>query len=129
MSLPQVSVLSPLLTLIYINDLPRDLHAYIKLFADDTLLSSIVDDIDKSASKLNNYPIRIQEWDYQWKISFDIDRTKPAHRPKPAHEVILIWKNENSTYPNLYFNSESIVKSTIVKSTMFSTTLKPDNYL
>ena len=90
MSLPQVSVLSPFLTLIYINDLPRDLHAYIKLFGDDTLLSSIVDDIDKSASKLNNYPIRIQEWDYQWKISFDIDRTKPAHRPKPAHEVILI---------------------------------------
>lgn len=62
--LPQVSVLSPLLTLIYINDLPGDLHASIKLFADDAFLSSVVDDIDKSASKINNYSMRIHAWVY-----------------------------------------------------------------
>ena len=84
MGLPQVSVLSPLLTLIYINDLPGDLHASIKLFADDAFLSSVVDDIDKSASKINNYSMRIHAWVYQWRFSFNIDQTKPAH------EVILL---------------------------------------
>ena len=67
---PQGSVLGPLSFLIYINDLPWGLHADIKLFADDTSLFSDVDNIDESASKLNNDLIRIQEWAYQWKISF-----------------------------------------------------------
>ena len=31
-------------------------------FADDASLFSVVDDIDESASKLNNDLIRIQEW-------------------------------------------------------------------
>ena len=39
----------------------RGLHADIKLFADNTSLFSIVNDIVESASKLNNDLIRIQE--------------------------------------------------------------------
>ena len=44
---PQISVLSQLLFLIYVNDLPRDLHADIKLFAGNTSLFSVV--VDESA--------------------------------------------------------------------------------
>ena len=90
--------------LIYINDLPQGLHADIKLFADDTLLFSVVDDIDESASKLNND--RIQEWVYQWKMSFNPDRTKPAH------EVVFSRKTKNIIYFNLYFNNAPVVKTT-----------------
>ena len=79
------------LFLIYINDLPRGLHADIKLFAEDTLLFSVVDDIGESASKLNNDLIRIQEWAYQWKMSFNSNKT------------------------NLYFNNVAIVKTTSQK--------------
>ena len=38
----------------YINDFPQDLRVDTKLFAGDASLFSVVDDIDKSASKLNN---------------------------------------------------------------------------
>lgn len=47
--------------LIYINDLPAGLHADSKLFGDDTSLFLNVDDIDKSASEINNDIIRMQD--------------------------------------------------------------------
>ena len=99
-------VLDPLLFLIYINDLPQGLHADIKLFADDTSLFSVVDDIDESSSKLNNDLIRIQEWAYKWKRSFNLDKTKLAH------EVIFSRKTKNIIYRNLYFNNVPIIKTT-----------------
>ena len=45
----------------------------LKLFADDTSLFPVVDDIGESASKLNNdlISLRMQELAYQWKMSFN----------------------------------------------------------
>ena len=57
----------------------QDIHADIKLFTDDILLFSVDDNIVESASKLNSDLMRIKEYAYQWKMSFNLDRTKPAH--------------------------------------------------
>ena len=75
---PQVSVLGPLFFLIYINDLPQGLHSDVKLFADDTSLFSVIHDVDASSTTLNNDLVKIQEWVYNWKMSFNLDKNKQA---------------------------------------------------
>ena len=50
---PPGSILEPLLFLIYINDLSDGLKSECKLFADDTFLFSVVNDISALASDLN----------------------------------------------------------------------------
>ena len=74
---PQGSVLDPLFFLIYINGLPLGLTT-VKLFADDTSLFSVVNNASVSASRLNNYLVKIRGWDFNWRVLFNSDPTKPA---------------------------------------------------
>ena len=50
---PQRSIRGPLLFLTYINDLPEGLITNAKLFADDTSLFSVIQDIAASTKELN----------------------------------------------------------------------------
>ena len=50
---PQGSILGPLSFLIYVNDLSDDLTSNPKLFADDTSLFSIVQNINSTKTDLN----------------------------------------------------------------------------
>ena len=52
-SVSQGSVLGPLLFLIYINDLLNGIESICKIFADDTLLFSVVND-DKQSQSIRN---------------------------------------------------------------------------
>ena len=50
----QGSVLGPLVFLIYINDLERNIKSNIKFFADDSMIFSIIKDPKISANDLNH---------------------------------------------------------------------------
>ena len=71
----QGSIRGLLLFLIYINDLPKGLSSNAKLFADDTLFS-VNHNSSTSRNKLNDDLVRIINWAYQWKMSFNSDPNK-----------------------------------------------------
>ena len=49
------SILGPLFSLVYINDICSNLSTNVKLFTDDTSLFSIVNDANKSFENLSNH--------------------------------------------------------------------------
>ena len=101
---PQGSVLGPLLFLIYIDDLERNIKSNIKFFADDTMLFSIVKDPTISASDLNHDLNIIYQWAHQWKMEFNPDSTKQAT------EVLSSCKKSSPNHPKLIFNGTDVAK-------------------
>ena len=99
---PQGSILGPLLFLIYINDLPDGLSSNAKLFADDTSLFSVVHYINTSAIELNIGLKKINDWAFQWKMTFNPDRSKQAQ------EIIFSRKLKKATHPPLLFNNNNV---------------------
>ena len=96
---PQGSVLGPLLFLVYINDLEEGIKSQIKFFADDTSLFSIVRNPEISTEELNHDLGLINNWAFQWKMSFNPDPNKPAE------EVVFSNKREGCFHPPLFFNN------------------------
>ena len=101
---PQGSVLGPLLFLIYINDLERDIKSSIKFFADDTMLFSLVKDPVISADDLNHDLETIRQWAHQWKLEFNPDPTKKAT------EVLFSCKKSIPNHPQLLFDGSVVAK-------------------
>ena len=64
---PQRSILSTLLFLIYINDLPNELKSNVTLFADGTSLFTVVKDKNESANVLRSHLQSISIWAHNWK--------------------------------------------------------------
>ena len=99
---PQGSILGPLLFLIYINDLSDNLTSNAKLFADDTSLFSVVHDVNTSAKELNDDLKKVNDWAFQWKMSFNPDPSKQAQ------EVIFSHKSKRLALPPLVFNNNYV---------------------
>ena len=100
----QGSVLEVLLFLIYINDLSENLVSNPKLFADSTSLFSAIFDKDLSAKNLNDDLNRINNWAFQWKMSFNPDPNKQSQ------EVIFSRKIQKSSQPSLIFNNNTVAQ-------------------
>ena len=106
---PQGSILGPLLFLIYVNDLPNNLSSNCKLFADDTSLFSVVNNIHTSATTLSQDLNAITNWAFQWKMIFNHDLSKLVQ------EVIFSRKIKKLLHPTLLFNNIQLSSSLFQK--------------
>ena len=85
----QGSIFGPLLFLVYINDLSKNLSSTAKLFADDTSTFSVVHDISLSLLQLNDDLIKISNWAYQWKMSFNPEVTKQVQESQQVRKSLI----------------------------------------
>ena len=104
---PQGSKLGPLLFLIYINDLSKDLSS-VKLFADDTSIFSTVQDIKHSTHQLWELDL-ISIWVHQWKMLFN------PNPQKQAKGVIFSRKTIQAPHLSVVFNNVPVVQSSCQK--------------
>ena len=102
---PQGSILDPLLFLIYINDLSNELSSNPRLFADDASLFSVIWDTNLSPNALNNDVLKINNWAYQLKMSFNPDPSKQAP------EIIFSPKIKKPSHPVLIFNNNQVMQT------------------
>lgn len=70
---PQGAVLAPIMFLIYINDMPKDINAYMNMFADDAkIMKHIVG--ENSCRELQSDLDKINQWSEMWKLEFNTDK-------------------------------------------------------
>ena len=100
---PKGSALGPLFFLIYINDLTNNLQSDVKLFADDTSLSTVVENETVSAQNMNRDLEKISLRAWQWKMHFNADKTE---------ELLLSVKKLRPVHPPLRLGNEEITNKT-----------------
>jgi hypothetical protein len=84
---PQGSVLGPLLFLVYINDVVDGIETDINLFADDTSLINIIDQLADSYAKTNRDLIKLASWADKWLVTYNASKTVSLHISR-KHDAI-----------------------------------------
>ena len=97
--IPQGSILGPLLFLLYINDIVKDIGSNIRLFADDTSLSIVVENPFSAAQVLNSDLDKIAKWDKTWLVTFS---------PVKTETLLLSRKLLQTVYPPLHMLNQQI---------------------
>ena len=95
--------------MICVNDLPNRLKSESKLFTDDSSLFSVGHEVNTSASDINNDLKLINDWAFQWKMSFNPDHSKQGQ------EVIFSRKKMKSPHPSVYFNNIPVRSASVHK--------------
>ncbi|MCG7879605.1 MAG: reverse transcriptase family protein, partial [Candidatus Thiodiazotropha endolucinida] len=103
---PQGSILGPLLFLIFINDIVRNINCSIRLFADDTSLYIVVDNPQTAALTINLDLETISKWASDWLVDFNERKTV---------SLLISKKHNHVTHPALIMNNTILSESTCHK--------------
>jgi hypothetical protein len=76
---PQVSVLAPILYILYISDIPRISGVHMALFADDTCIYTTDRNENYVKRKLQRGLNTMEKWCKQWNIKINEDKTRAVY--------------------------------------------------
>ena len=76
--IPQGSLLSPILFVIYINDLPDNLRGHVEMFADDTKVYAHIK--DPQYGVILQYDLNsLSDWAEKWQLKFNVSKCGVMH--------------------------------------------------
>ena len=101
---PQGSVIGPILFLIYINDLPDEIGANVRLFADDTIMYLTMTG-ENDAASLQQDLDKLAAWEEKWQMKFHPDKCSVLRITRSKSPKIF-----NYTLHNHTLESESSTK-------------------
>ena len=78
--------------------LKKNIKSNVNIFADDTMLFSVVNNPAISGNELNHDLKVICQWAYQWKMIFNPDLDKQAT------ELLFSCKKNSPNHPSLFFH-------------------------
>ena len=70
---PQGTVLGPLMVLLYINDISKNIHSQLRLFADDCLLYRVIN-TEQDTLQLQQDHDLLSNWAETWQLKFNINK-------------------------------------------------------
>ena len=86
---PQGSVVAPLLFLLYINDLPEDIHSQVRLFADDMAIYITINN-QSDSDTLQQDLDTLQTWECLWDMDFNPSKCQVLHISKSSSAHIHV---------------------------------------
>ena len=103
-SVPQGSILGPLLFLIFVNDIVDNVQSNIYLFADDTSLTQKIEKSNptRAFTILNEDLQTLEKWAKLWHVTFNAEKS----------EYVIFSHHHKPYYPQLYMNNEPLKKAT-----------------
>ena len=75
----QGTVLGPVLFLIYINNVSRNISSHTRLFADDMKVYRVLRDTNEDVEELQKNLTRLEYWSNDWQLRFNTDKCKVMH--------------------------------------------------
>jgi hypothetical protein len=96
---PQGSILGPLLFLVFINDVVDNIESDINLFADDTSLMNVIEQLQDSYDTTNEDLIKLAAWANQWLVTYNATKTVSLH---------ITMRNELTIHPALFLNGTQV---------------------
>lgn len=97
---PQGTVLAPLLFLLYINDIAKEVNVKIRLFADDCVLYQEIVNIEDQI-KLNNALAQIGQWCKDWQMSINSEKTVSMTVTKKKRKLVYPYSINNAIIPSV----------------------------
>ena len=100
------------LLLIYINDLPKTTQGFVSMYADDTSLCHISNDISKLESAINEDLTLLDNWQKGNKLSLTVAKTKSMLICTKSRRKIL---NSNDDKQNLLIRDRDLESIDVIK--------------